>query len=147
MRHCLTEHGRRIESYAGVIMPTHAHLLFKPLENSEGEPFSLPEIMKGIKGSSAYNVNRLLGRKGTLWQPESFDRILRRGEFEKKLNYILANPIDAGLASRPDEYPWGWRQVSEPAAQHSNEPGQLLIAGKKWIQEDGMRSAVVQPMV
>lgn len=110
LKHCLFENGKRIELHAVVIMPTHVHLLFTPLENEQGEPFSLAEIMKGIKGSSAYGINKLLKRKGALWQPESFDRILRRGDFEHKLNYILANPIDAGMSSRPDEYEWGWRQ-------------------------------------
>lgn len=132
MRHCLVEHGTRVDMYAGVIMPTHVHLLFKPLEDDQGEPFALSAIMKGIKGSSAYNINKVLGRKGTLWLPESFDRILRRGDFERRLNYIQANPIDAGLASRPDDYRWSWRQVADPTAVHLEEPGQLLVAGQVW---------------
>jgi REP element-mobilizing transposase RayT len=99
LKHCLFESKKRIELHAAVIMPTHVHLLFTPLENDQGEPFSLAEIMKGIKGSSAYNINKLLGRKGALWLPESFDRIMRRGDFEHKLDYIRANP---------DEYRWLW---------------------------------------
>lgn len=110
LRHCPFETTKRIELYAAVIMPTHVHLLFTPLENDEGEPFSLAEIMKGIKGSSAYNINKLLNRKGALWLPESFDRIMRRGDFEHKLNYIRANPVDAGLCKRPEEYRWLWLQ-------------------------------------
>ena len=132
MRHCLIEHGTRVEMYAGVIMPTHVHLLFKPLEDDEGEPFALSAITKGIKGSSAYNINKVLSRKGTLWLPESFDRILRRGDFERRLNYILANPVVAGLASRRDEYRWGWRQMADLTALHLEEPGQLLVGGQVW---------------
>ena len=49
LKHCLFENGRRIELHACVIMPTHVHLLFTALENERGEPFSLAEIMKGIK--------------------------------------------------------------------------------------------------
>ena len=92
LRHCLFENGKRIELHACVIMPTHVHLLFTTLENDRAEPFSLPEIMKGIKGTSAYHINRLLERKGQLWQDESFDRIMRTSEFEFKLSYIQANP-------------------------------------------------------
>jgi hypothetical protein len=69
--------------------------------------------MKGIKGSSAYNINRLLGRRGQLWQDESFDRILRSREFEYRLNYICANPVDAGLCNRPIEYRWLWTQPAQ----------------------------------
>ena len=86
-------------------MPDHVHLLFTPLENNRGEPFSLAEIMKGIKGVSANRINKLMKRKGQLWQDESFDRIMRVGECQSKLEYIIANPINAGLASKPGEYP------------------------------------------
>src|SRR5262249_16445551 len=77
LRHSLYEDGKRVELHAVVIMPSHVHLLFTPLENDRAQPFSLAEIMKGIKGSSAYNINRLLDRRGQLWQDESFDRIMR----------------------------------------------------------------------
>jgi REP element-mobilizing transposase RayT len=113
LRHVLFENGRRIELHAAVIMPNHVHLLFTALENERAEPHSLAEIMKGIKGTSAYNINRLLRRRGQLWQDESFDRIMRSGEFEHKFNYICANPVDAGLCNRPKEYPWLWTQPAQ----------------------------------
>jgi REP element-mobilizing transposase RayT len=53
LRHCLFENGRKIELHAAVVMPNHVHLLFTALEDDKGEPFSLAEIMKGIKGVSA----------------------------------------------------------------------------------------------
>jgi len=110
LRHCLFENGRRIELHACVVMPTHVHLLFTALEDERGEPFSLAGIMKGIKGASARNINEFLGRRGRLWQDESFDRIMRSGEFQNKLEYIVANPITAGLSNRPGEYRWAWVQ-------------------------------------
>jgi REP element-mobilizing transposase RayT len=110
IKHCLFENGRKIELHAFVIMPNHAHLLFTPLENDRGAPFSLTEIMKGIKGTSARNINKLLDRRGQLWQDESFDRIMRATEFQNKLEYIIANPINAGLASKQGGYRWVWTQ-------------------------------------
>jgi REP element-mobilizing transposase RayT len=110
MKHCLFENGRKIDLHAFVIMPDHVHLLFTPLENESGEPFALAEIMKGIKGVSARNINKSMRRKGQLWQDESFDRIMRANEFQNKLEYIIANPISAGLTSRPGEYRWAWRE-------------------------------------
>jgi len=65
---------------------------------------------------SARNINKSMGRKGQLWQDESFDRIMRANEFQNKLEYIIANPITAGLASRSGEYRWAWR---EPATGKS----------------------------
>jgi len=113
LRHCLFENGRGIELHACVIMPTHVHLLFTCLEDERGYPFALAKIMKGIKGVSARNINRLLNRRGQLWQDESFDRIMRAGEFSDKLEYIILNPISAGLAKRPVQYKWLW--VQKPA--------------------------------
>ena len=115
LKHCLFDNGRKIEMHAAVVMPNHVHLLFTALESERGEPFSLAEIMKGIKGVSARNINKLLGRKGSLWQDESFDRIMRADEFEFKRNYIRANPIDAGLCKRPEEYQWLWLQKTDTA--------------------------------
>lgn len=113
LSHCLFENGRKIELHAAVIMPNHVHLLFNPLEGDQPEPFSLAEIMKGIKGVSARKINQLLGRRGSLWQDESFDRIMRAKEFEFKRNYIIANPMDAGLCKRPGEYRWLWLQPAQ----------------------------------
>jgi len=113
LHHSLFENGKRIELHAAVIMPNHVHLLFTPRENDRGEPFSLAEIMKGIKGTSARNINQLLGRKASLWQDESFDRIMRASEFEFKFNYIRANPVGAGLCSRSEEYRWLWTQPAQ----------------------------------
>jgi REP element-mobilizing transposase RayT len=112
-KHCLYEHEKRAEMFAFVIMPNHVHLLFTALPDDNGEPFPLAQIMKGIKGSSAYGINKLLGRRGALWQDESFDHVMRSGTFQNKFNYILANPIDAGLAARPDQYQWLWTQPSQ----------------------------------
>lgn len=113
LKHCLFESNRKIELHAAVIMPNHVHLLFTAREGEQGEPFSLAEIMKGIKGVSARNINLLLGTRGSLWQDESFDRIMRAAEFEFKRNYIIANPIDAGLCKRPEAYPWLWLQQAQ----------------------------------
>ena len=111
LRHCLLENGRRIELHACVIMPTHVHLLFTPLEDEHANPYSMAEIMKGIKGASARNINKHLGRRGQLWQDESFDRIMRPGEFQNKLEYIITNPMSAGVSFRLGEYRWVWVQT------------------------------------
>jgi len=120
--HCLFENGRKVQMHAFVVMPDHVHLLFMPLENDCGEPYSLAEIMNGIKGASSHSVNKLLGRKGTLWEPESFDRIPRNSaDFEYRASYIVENPIAAGLAKGPDDYPWAWRETAQARAPALHE--------------------------
>jgi REP element-mobilizing transposase RayT len=95
-----------------VVMPDHVHMIFTPLIDYDGmEIFSLARIMDAIKGSSAHKINKALGRKGRVWQPESFDHVLRSSEnLDAKIQYLLDNPVRGGLACRWDEYPWLWRK-------------------------------------
>ena len=111
LEHCLHDHEKRIQLHAVVIMPNHVHLLFTPLRDANGESYTLATIMNGIKGASAHSVNKFLRRKGSLWQDESFDRVLRSSDdLADKVLYLIANPIRSRLASHPDQYPWLWRE-------------------------------------
>jgi putative transposase len=63
--------------------------------------------MKSLKGASAREANRVLGRTGeSFWQKESYDRWARSpSEFEKFRMCIEANPVKAGLVRNPQDYP------------------------------------------
>ena len=61
------------------IMPDHVHLILTTLADENGS-FSIPQIMHAIKSESAHRINRALGRKGKVWQDESFDHVLRGEE-------------------------------------------------------------------
>ncbi len=99
---------KRFVLHAAVVMPDHVHVVFTPLTDDNG-PFSIAQIMQAIKGASAHRINAALRSTGRVWQEESFDRVLRREEhIGDKLDYILGNPVRAGLARLPGEYPWLW---------------------------------------
>ena len=99
--------GHRYDIAIGVLMPDHVHLLIRPREASPGVWHDLSEIMQSIKGASARRINQALGTKGTLWQKESHDRIVRdEAEFEEKTEYIYWNPRRAGIVEDPDDYPF-----------------------------------------
>lgn len=86
-------------------MPDHAHLVIQPLEKDPGKWFTLAEIMKGLKGASARRNNQLLGTRRTVWQDESYDRIIRDDrELEEMLQYCYDNPVKAGLVARSEDY-------------------------------------------
>ena len=109
LQHCLHDHGTKASVHAAVVMPEHVHLLLTPLRDRDGSVFSLVEILQAIKGASAHSVNRILGRRGPVWQEESFDHVLRSNEsFEEKLEYIRQNPVRRGLAEKSEDYPWLW---------------------------------------
>jgi len=67
---------------------------------------ALSKIMSRLEGASVHLINHT----GRLWQRESFDHILRSDEkLAEVREYICMNPVRAGLAATPDEYPWLWR--------------------------------------
>ncbi len=101
---CLHDHEQLCWLDTAVVMPDHVHLIVMPSEDA-----SLPQILRRIKSASAYRINRILPRAGSLWQRESFDRIVRGGEnLDVKREYILDNPVRAGLVDRVEDYPWTW---------------------------------------
>ncbi len=117
LQHCLHDDGKKIQLHAAVVMPDHVHLLFTALRDAAGWPFSLPEILKGIKGSSARSVNKLTGHCGPVWQEESFDHVLRSNEsLQQKLEYIRQNPVRRGLVQRPEDYQWLWVEEAKCGA-------------------------------
>jgi REP element-mobilizing transposase RayT len=104
---CLYENHKTVELIAAVVMPDHVHLLIKPLSNSDGWPYSLPEIVGRIKSVSSHSIKKLLDRKLPVWQEESFDHALRASEpIGSAIEYIQLNPVEAGLVSQPNEYRW-----------------------------------------
>ena len=62
---------------------------------------NVDDIMKSIKGYSAREANKILGRKGSFWQTESFDHIVRNeDELNRIVKYVIMNPVKAGLAEK-----------------------------------------------
>lgn len=87
--------------WGAVVLPDHTHLLLRPRAE-----MPLSRIMKGIKGVTARLLNRQRGNRASVWQNESFDRIVRgRKEFQEKLRYMILNPVRAGLTKDPWAYP------------------------------------------
>jgi len=89
-------------------MPDHVHLILTPLiDEAQRRVMPLFEIMRAIKGASAHRINRQLGHQGTVWQEESFDRVLRSSEnVDAKIQYVLENPIRKGLVADWRKYRW-----------------------------------------
>ena len=93
--------------YAFVVMNTHVHCILQPLEQSEGTYYSLAGILHSIKSYSANRIQKELGWKGSVWQNENYDRVVREDKaFEAEMNYIIGNPIRDGIVDRPEDYRW-----------------------------------------
>jgi REP element-mobilizing transposase RayT len=86
---------------AYVIMANHVHVLLLPL-------ISPSSLLQSLKGATAREANRILGRTGEpFWQAESYDHWVRdESEFERIVRYIENNPVQAGLVTQPEDYRW-----------------------------------------
>jgi REP element-mobilizing transposase RayT len=103
---CHYHHEKTCDLLAAVIMPDHVHLILAPFLDEDRAVVPLHWITRSIKGYSARQINNALQRAGQVWQDESFDHIIRKGNFHAKLDYLLQNPVRNGLAKTWEEYKW-----------------------------------------
>lgn len=81
--------GTRCELLAYAIMPNHVHALCRPLGKH-----SLESLCRAWKRHSADRIHRRLSRSGSLWQEESFDRVIRdENHYGRVVRYIAKNPV------------------------------------------------------
>ncbi len=84
------------------IMPNHVHVLIEVLPG-----YTLSDIMKAWKSITARRANVILGRKGSFWMREYYDRYIRNAEhLHTVVEYIDYNPVRAGLSDTPTHYPY-----------------------------------------
>jgi len=88
--------------YAYCLMPDHVHLLI-----GVPEGFSLSELVRHWK-SRCYLVRRRSGRREAFWQRGYYDHAVRADEdLRRAAEYILENPVRAGMVGRPEDYELG----------------------------------------
>jgi REP element-mobilizing transposase RayT len=109
---CLQENGHQFDLHAAVVMPDHVHLIYSPLRRDNGWSYTLPEMMKAIKGRSARMINVALLRSGPVWQEGFSDHRLRSNErVVDRVEYVCQNPVRAG-----------WREQRASTGGESQRP-------------------------
>jgi REP element-mobilizing transposase RayT len=117
----------RYDLFAFTIMSNHVHVVFEHLpverDSSRSEKerakargttseYVVTDIFRLIKGSTAYESNKILHRTGAFWQHESYDHVTRDDqELERTIWYVLYNPVKAHLVD--DWKLWKWTYVKE----------------------------------
>ena len=103
--------GNDYDLYAYCIMSNHVHLVFRHLKKSKKKScisrlLPVTRIMKNLKSYTGLQANKILNRKGSFWQDESFDRLIRNEtELENVIRYTIYNPVKAYLVK-------GWKDWS-----------------------------------
>ena len=94
------QHKTFVLAYA--LMPDHLHLLLVPRE-----PFALSQVMQSIKGYSSRLINERRGKRGSVWERSYYDRVIRsERHLRQAIEYIHHNPVAAGIAAGPEDYPY-----------------------------------------
>jgi type I restriction enzyme R subunit len=100
----------RYELLGYVIMPSHYHWVFQPQEDwikNLGDDDRSPRerIMYSLNRFTSNQCNKLIERKGSFWQNESYDHWIRDvDELDRILRYIEENPVKAGLVDQPEKW-------------------------------------------
>lgn len=82
-------------------MPDHVHFLIE----GQSESSNAEAMIERGKQLSGYWFRKTYAER--LWQKSSWDRALRNDEDTLNvIRYIAANPVRAGLVSKPSEHPF-----------------------------------------
>jgi putative transposase len=122
VRNCFQALARRvsnaqIELYAFCFMPNHLHLLLGSLD----QEFDLIAFVKGFKQetgwwfrNSEWGSLKASPTRPLLWQKSYYDHIIRSDEnLRIAAEYILLNPVQAGMTAQIGEYPFAGSLVWE----------------------------------
>jgi REP element-mobilizing transposase RayT len=95
--------GQRYELRGWVVMPNHVHAVVWPRP-----PETLSRVLHSWKSFTSNQANKLLLRpKGTFWQAESYDHLIRDDDDHARcVAYTINNPVNASLCARPEDWRW-----------------------------------------
>jgi putative transposase len=83
-----------------VVMPNHFHLLLTIPSGA-----TLERALQCIKGGFSHEAHSRLGLRCAIWQTSFLDHRVRDAtEYARFRNYILQNPVRAGLVAQCSDY-------------------------------------------
>jgi putative transposase len=100
----LEENAKKFEVavHAYVLMSNHFHLLATP-QTVDG----LPKMMQAVGRTYVRYFNNTQKRTGTLWDGRYKSTLIQTDKYLLAcMAYIDLNPVRAGLAAQPQDYPW-----------------------------------------
>jgi REP-associated tyrosine transposase len=97
----LARHLDGLLCHAYCLMPNHYHLLV------ETPRANLDDAMQRLNGTYAMRFNRHHERTGHVFQGRYGSKLVTDDEYALTVvQYIAANPVQAGLCDAPEEWPW-----------------------------------------
>lgn len=80
-------------------MPNHFHSILTPTD------VTLERALQFIKGGFSHRFGKEVNAKAEIWQRGFTDHRIRDAEdYVQHRNYLIMNPVKAGLCSEPNQY-------------------------------------------
>jgi putative transposase len=96
-----------------VLMPDHLHLLM----TLPGD-MTIEKAMQLIKGGFSYRLSREFGYQAEVWQRGFSEVRISDGQsFLQHREYIVQNPVKAGLVDTAEQYPYSYTYLAKKKAQ------------------------------
>lgn len=112
---------RKYRLHEFVVMPNHFHGLVTTIPGT-----TLEAAVSIIKGAMSFRAKREFSMRSTIWQSSFVDRRVRDAlEYRKIRDYILDNPVKAGLCMHREDWPYS------SAAMQLDEVPQRLKPSRK----------------
>jgi putative transposase len=113
---------QRFQMHEFVFLRDHLHLILTPAPLA-----SLEKAMQYIKGGFSHRAKNELLFQGQIWQKSYQDhRIQDANDYAQHVEYIRMNPVKAGLAENPEDYPYSsarlQSEVDPPPPQFQRSP-------------------------
>ena len=94
--------AERCRVHAYCLMSNHVHLLVTPDDEA-----ACARFMKLVNQRHTQHVNRVHARTGTLWEGRYRSNLVYSSRYVLACyRYIELNPVRAGIARHPGDYPW-----------------------------------------
>lgn len=88
---------------AWCLMTNHVHLILVPRQDGA----AVSGLMRRLSARQGRYANRLAGRLGTLWCGRFRSSVIDTDTYLLAcLRYVELNPVRAGIAGAPGQYPW-----------------------------------------
>ena len=103
--------GQYYDLISYVVMPNHVHVLINTYESH-----GLSDVIHSWKSFTAHEIKKYLRDNAgetpalpAIWQEEYWDRFIRdEKHFASAIDYILENPVKAGLVKQGQDWPWSY---------------------------------------
>jgi len=106
--------GNLYDLHAYCVMPNHLHLLIEPLPDANQRYHRVSVIVQRIKSYTSTKINQLRGKTGKVWSDDYYDRYIRsERDYYNVLEYILLNPVKAGLVNDWEDWEFSFSKWKE----------------------------------